>query len=54
MTGEYDECGNAIYEYDGIDYYADKVYLEPITTFTLGDDYYQDITLKQKILILIL
>lgn len=48
MTGEYDECGNAIYEYDGIDYYADKVYLEPITTFTLGDDCYPGYSTETK------
>ena len=48
MTGEYDECGNAIYEYDGIDYYADKVYLEPVTTFTLNDDCYPGYNTETK------
>lgn len=37
MTGEYDECGNPIYEYDGIDYYADKVYLIPSTNMVNGN-----------------
>lgn len=48
MTGEYDECDNAIYEYDGIDYYADKVYLEPVTSFTLNDDCYPGYNTETK------
>lgn len=33
-----DECGNQVYKYDGIEYYAKKVELVPSTTLTLGDD----------------
>lgn len=33
-----DECGNPIYEYDGIEYFAKKLELVPSTTLTLGDD----------------
>ena len=38
MTDEKDECGNPIYEYDGIHYYADKVYLEPSDSNELNDE----------------
>lgn len=33
-----DECGNPVYAYDGIEYYAKKVELVPSKTMTLGDD----------------
>lgn len=33
-----DECGNPVYKYDGIDYYAKKVELVPSTTLNLDDD----------------
>lgn len=36
-TGKLDECGNMIYTYDGIDYYAKKVTLEPSDTLSLED-----------------
>ena len=37
IDGE-DECGNPVYKYDGIDYYAKKVELVPSTTLNLNDD----------------
>lgn len=33
-----DECGNPVYKYDGIEYYAKKVELVPSTTLNLNDD----------------
>lgn len=33
----FDECGNVVYSYDNIEYYAKSVTLEPSTTMTLGD-----------------
>lgn len=33
-----DECGNPVYTYDGINYFAKKVTLKPSTTLTLGDN----------------
>lgn len=33
-----DECGNPVYKYDGIEYYAKKVELVPSTTLNLDDD----------------
>lgn len=33
-----DECGNPVYTCDGIEYYANKLTLEPTSTLTLGDD----------------